>query len=187
MSRLTGCTVARMRQRAIQLASRTHFQGQASLVEVPVRSSTAPSLAIRSSSSALGTARCPIGTGERCPAAGTRPRLLNGSSLAILHTVACGWRAQVAGTRGLRHRIQCNGEAITDYTGTRSRSMKAAATRPSSHIMVVCFKILSSRSSLSRFTSTGTCGGEGRDEGNSRRQWCSRRSCREMQVLCPAV
>src|SRR2546425_86657 len=106
-------------------------------------------------------------------------------TLAILHTVACGWRAQVAGTRGLRHRIQCNGQAITDYAGTRSPSMKAAATRRSSHIMVVCFKILSSRSSLSRFTSSGTGGGEGRDEGNSRRQWCIRRSCRELQVLAP--
>src|SRR2546426_1474651 len=51
---------------------------------------------------------------------------------------------------------------------TRSPSMKAAATSRSSHIMVVCFKILSSRSSLSRFTSSGTGGGEGRDEGNSR-------------------
>src|SRR2546426_12334818 len=125
MSRLTGCTVARMRQRAIQLASRTHFQGQASLVEVPVRSSTAPSLAIRSSSSALGTARCPIGTGERCPAAGTRPRLLNGSSLAILHTVACGWRAQVAGTPGIASSdtvqwgsyYRLHGDTLTLYEG----------------------------------------------------------------------
>ena len=187
MCRLTACTVGRMRQRTIQLASGTHFQGQVSRVEVPLRPSTTPSSAIRSSSSALGTARCPIGTGERCPAAGTRPRLLNGSSLAILHTVACGWRAQVAGTRGLRHRIQCNGQAITDYTGIRSPSTKAVATRPSSHIMVVCFKILSSRSSLSRFTSNGTAGGEGRDEGNPRGQRCGRRSCREMLVLCPAV
>ena len=109
MSLQSACPVARMRHRPIQSAPRTHYQGQASLVEVPVRTSIAPSLVIRLSSSALGAAYCLTGTGERCPVIGTLPRLLSGSSLRIPNTAVCGWLAQGAETRGLRHRIRCIG------------------------------------------------------------------------------